>query len=214
MGKILINKSMTTKVVAFALSAALAISFVSFTHAQNNLQLSVNVQDACGPVVAKLTIVGGPNDTKQAFTDSNGQYTFTDLFASTFVLDVFADDHESQQITVNLNSNQSLPITLTRTNGSCPSAAPAPHFVNLNFVVRDGCPPNNPVAGAAVHINQDFGNGQDRTTDGNGFANFGVHSNTNIGWAVSASGFSSASGNVNSGEGDTVNVTLNRNCPG
>ena len=85
-------------------------------------------------------------------------------------------------------------------------------FVNLNFIVKDVCT-NNPVSNALVTINQNFGNGSTRTTDGGGFSNFGVLTNKTIGWSVSANGFSTANGNVSSGTNDkTVNVTLNRIC--
>jgi uncharacterized repeat protein (TIGR01451 family) len=83
-----------------------------------------------------------------------------------------------------------------------------PTIVNFNFLVKNSCD-NTAVVNASTHIGQDFGNGQDRTTDGNGFSNFGVNSNTNINWSVSASGYSSKSGTSNSGNSEsTVNVSL------
>lgn len=86
------------------------------------------------------------------------------------------------------------------------------NFLNLNFLVSDACN-SSPVSGASVNISQDFGNGTNRTTDGSGFANFGVFSNTSIGWSVAASGFNSDSGTANVGTSDyTQNVALTRNC--
>ncbi|KND47950.1 MAG: Fibronectin type III domain protein [Parcubacteria bacterium C7867-006] len=79
-------------------------------------------------------------------------------------------------------------------------------YVNLNFVVGNSC--GGAISGASVGINQNFGNGTSRTTDGSGFANFGVYSNTNVGWSVSASGFGGTSGTVNSGGGTTLYPSL------
>ncbi len=98
----------------------------------------------------------------------------------------------------------------TPTSTSTPTPTP---FVNLNFFVKDVCT-NAPVVGGTVSIDRNFGNGVTRNTDGSGFANFGVFSNTNIGWSVSAGGFANSNGNVNSGlSGQTVNVSLQRPCP-
>jgi hypothetical protein len=81
-------------------------------------------------------------------------------------------------------------------------------FVNLNFNVKNQN--SQAVAGGTVTINQDFGNGTSRTTDGSGFANFGVDPNTNIGYTATASGCNSVANSANSGSsGTTVNVTLN-----
>ena len=205
----LINKSPMVKVLALAFVAALAISFVGLTHAEANLQLQVTVNDACGPLIAKVTIVNGPDDGAQGFTDSNGQLLFPNLNPGVFYLHIESSDHTAKDTdAIVLTANQNITITLDRTNGSCPTQ----NFVNLNFVVRDVCTSAG-LPGAAVHIDQNFGNGQDRTTDGSGFANFGVLTNTDIGWSVSKSGFTSANGSVNSGTSDkTVNVTLNRDC--
>ncbi|MBI2065551.1 MAG: hypothetical protein HYT68_00560 [Candidatus Zambryskibacteria bacterium] len=86
------------------------------------------------------------------------------------------------------------------------------NYVDLNFYVTDSCT-SNPVSGASANIDQNFGNGTNRTTDGSGFANFGVESNSNIGWSVSASGFSGESGNIGmSGGNKNLNVVLTRSC--
>ncbi len=103
--------------------------------------------------------------------------------------------------TVTVTSAGSLVVSCTVTVSS--------QWVNLNFVVKDNCGSGWPISGATVAIDRDFGNGTTRTTDGSGFANFGVNANTNIGWSVSKSGYDSKSGSVNSGgSGTTQNVTL------
>src|SRR3989344_758577 len=71
------------------------------------------------------------------------------------------------------------------TDSSCGGGEPPVTIVNFEFTVKNSCD-SRPIQGADVHIGQNFGNGQDRTTDGNGFSNFGVNSNTNISWNVSA----------------------------
>ncbi len=96
--------------------------------------------------------------------------------------------------------------TISFTTSSCGGGG---SFVNFNFIVTSNCGPA--ISGASVSINQNFGNGTSRTTDGSGFANIGVLGNTNISWSASASGFSSDSGSRNSDGGTTVNVTLNKN---
>ena len=91
---------------------------------------------------------------------------------------------------------------------SCGGNPTTPTIVNLNFLVKNSCD-NKAIQNADVHIGQNFGNGQDRTTDGNGFSNFGVNSGTNISWDVSASGYSNKSGTANSGNSEsTVNVSI------
>jgi len=80
-------------------------------------------------------------------------------------------------------------------------------FVNLNFYIKNQI--GQPVSGALITINQNFGNGTTRTTDGNGFANFGVYKNTSIGYSISASSCNNMSGVANVGTSDkTVNETL------
>ncbi len=214
MWQTIIKKQTTSKVVALALVAALMISFVGVTQATNNLQLDVTVSDACGPIQAKVTITNGPDSGAQLFTDANGRASFTELNPGSFHLHIEADDHESIDTdTIDLTSNQSVSYTLNRTNGGCPQAGP--DFVSLVFAVSDGCPPGAPVSGATVTIGQNFGNGTTRTTNSNGHADFGVFANTSINWSVSANGFNTASGSVNSGNNSSqnVSVTLNRSCP-
>lgn len=93
-----------------------------------------------------------------------------------------------------------------------PPPPPPPNLVNLNFYVKDQN--GQPISGASVNINQDFGNGTSRTTDGNGFANFGVKSNTDVGYSVSASSCNGVSGGANSGEnGATVNAVISCSGP-
>ncbi|MFA5888967.1 MAG: hypothetical protein WCW47_03720 [Candidatus Paceibacterota bacterium] len=89
----------------------------------------------------------------------------------------------------------------------CCYIPPASGFVNLNFIIKNQL--DTAVSGASVNIGQDFGNGTTRTTDGGGFANFGVYKNTAIDYSISASGCSSVNGTVNSGsDGTTVKKTL------
>lgn len=101
------------------------------------------------------------------------------------------------------------PVTITVT-----SPSPSPTFVNLDFNVKDVCT-SNPVSGATANIDQDFGNGTSRTTDGSGFANFGVYKNKTIGWTVSKTGYTDSGGSVVSSNDPTlVKVILNRSCGG
>jgi len=80
-------------------------------------------------------------------------------------------------------------------------------FVNLNFYVKNQI--GQPISGALITINQDFGNGTTRTTDSNGFANFGVYTNRSIGYSISATSCNNMSGVANVGTSDkTVNETL------
>lgn len=81
-------------------------------------------------------------------------------------------------------------------------------FVNLNYGVSNVCSGAS-ISGATVSISRDFGNGTSRTTDGSGYANFGVLDNKDISWNVSATGYGSVSGSVNSGgSGTTVYPAL------
>lgn len=81
-------------------------------------------------------------------------------------------------------------------------------MVNLNFVVKNQS--GVAISGASVNINQNFGNGTNRSTDGAGFASFGVHANTVIGYSVLSTGCTSVNSSVNSGNnGTTVEVTMN-----
>ena len=88
-------------------------------------------------------------------------------------------------------------------------------YVNLNYIVSNACNGDS-IPGASVDISRDFGNGTSRTTDGSGYANFGVIKNVNVGWDVDASGYGSVSGTSNSGSsGNTVYIqmTPNGGCP-
>lgn len=90
-------------------------------------------------------------------------------------------------------------------DGSCK------YLVNLNFNVSGTC---GPLAGAAVTISYDFGNGIIRTTDGSGFANFGVWNNTTIGWSAGKLGYAGQNGSVTSGNrGTTTTVNVNLGNP-
>lgn len=73
-------------------------------------------------------------------------------------------------------------------------SAEARQWYNLNIVVYNAAT-NAPIPGALVAIDQDFGNGTFRYTDGGGFSNFGVTEAT-IHYSASKAGFSSASGDV------------------
>jgi hypothetical protein len=91
------------------------------------------------------------------------------------------------------------------------NGGPAPctySFVNLNYGVSNVCSGAS-IPGATVSINKDFGNGTSRSTDGSGYANFGVYANKTVDWTVTATGYSSVSGSVNSGgSGTTVYPAL------
>lgn len=80
-------------------------------------------------------------------------------------------------------------------------------MVNLNFVVKDQY--DKAINLATVTIGNDFGNGTVRTTDANGFANFGVSANKDVAYTVTAGGCAGVSAIQNSGpSGVTVPVTL------
>ncbi len=91
--------------------------------------------------------------------------------------------------------------------------AHAQAMVNLNFYVRDLG--GSGVSGLTVTIDQDFGNGTTRNTDGSGFANFGVNQGATIGYSIDGnSGGGSCSSNSGSvtASGDPTNVTVNLTC--
>lgn len=69
--------------------------------------------------------------------------------------------------------------------GAPPPALPG-GFHNLNVYVRASS--GGPVVNATVLIGRDYGNGTERTTDGNGFANFGVGVGYAFGVHVAAAG--------------------------
>ncbi|KND50254.1 MAG: putative cell-wall-anchored protein SasA [Parcubacteria bacterium C7867-003] len=83
-----------------------------------------------------------------------------------------------------------------------------PSFAALDFIVKNQNGTN--ISGATVTINQDFGNGTTRITDGSGFANFGVNKNVTVGWGVTATDCSPVSNSQVVGNSNvTVNVTMN-----
>lgn len=86
------------------------------------------------------------------------------------------------------------------------AAAPLIQFVNLSLLVRDSA--SHPIVGATVTISQDFGNGTTRTTDSNGFANFGVYASAKVSYKVDAGGHNSVSGTVDAGATGTTSVVV------
>jgi hypothetical protein len=85
-------------------------------------------------------------------------------------------------------------------------SAEARQWYNLNIIVRNAVT-NAPIPGALVEIDQDFGNGSYRYTDGGGFSNFGVTAAT-IYYQASSAGFASASGNVTISDHHTAYLWL------
>lgn len=81
---------------------------------------------------------------------------------------------------------------------------PPSSFYNLNFIVRD-LNTGQGICGVLVQIDHDFGNGTTRTTDCNGFANFGVTA-ASVSYAISKSGYFSDGGVVSVG----ATITLYR----
>ncbi|TSC70041.1 MAG: cytochrome C family protein [Parcubacteria group bacterium Gr01-1014_46] len=83
-----------------------------------------------------------------------------------------------------------------------------PSYAALDFIVKNQNGTN--ISGATVNIDQNFGNGTTRTTDSNGFANFGVNKNVTVGWGVTASNCTAVGGSQAVGNSNvTVNVTMN-----
>lgn len=99
------------------------------------------------------------------------------------------------------------------------NGGPAPctyTMVDLNFVVGNSCSSNSGLSGATVSIDQDFGNGTTRSTDGSGFANFGAYKNRTVNYTISKSGFDPASGSLNTGNSGAttyVNIGNTGGCP-
>ncbi len=89
--------------------------------------------------------------------------------------------------------------------GTCATAA-AEQFYNLNFIVYDTST-NGAIPGASVQIDQDFGNGTFRSTDGGGFANFGVYAVV-IGYSVSSGGYTMANGSVSVSDHTTLYIGM------
>ncbi len=138
-----------------------------------------------------------PTQTVRANQDQNIEAFLTGLSGSTqyfYRLEVKKTSSSNWGPSVNIENF---------TTPACSGTPTNPTFVNFDFRVRNSCN-SNYIQNALVSINQDFGNGTTRTTDGSGFADFGVYSNTNIGWTVSASGFSSNSGSTYSGSSTTT----------
>ena len=73
-------------------------------------------------------------------------------------------------------------------------SADARQWYNLNIIVYNSAT-NAPISGATVTIDQDFGNGTVRYTDGGGFSNFGV-TQAWIQYGATAAGFLPGYGSV------------------
>lgn len=80
---------------------------------------------------------------------------------------------------------------------------------NLNVFVRDALT-GNPVCGAIAHISIDFGNGTNRTTGCDGFANFGVQTYSTLTYTVSAANHNPQSGTVYMADDTTLTISLVR----
>lgn len=83
-------------------------------------------------------------------------------------------------------------LALAALLAAVPGSAEARQWYNLNIIVYNAAT-NAPISGALVTIDQDFGNGTQRHTDGGGFSNFGVTAAT-INYSVSAAGFHAGQG--------------------
>ncbi len=153
-------------------------------------------------IIGKLD--GTLNENRGYFTHTYSSYGDYEIILSSGNCEVrevasFPAPQQTQGCTDSNATNYNPSATID--DGSCTYP-----YVNLNFVVGNSC--GGAVSGASIGINQDFGNGTSRTTDSSGFANFGVYTNTNVGWSVSASGFGGTSGTVNSGGGTTLYPSL------
>src|SRR3989344_2245271 len=127
------------RTTGLALVMALAVSFVGLTHADTFYQLTVNVTDSCGPVVAQVTVVNGPDDGAFGITNSTGQFVFNNLHAGVFYLHITAANHASKDTdTIVLNSNQTVNVGLALT-GSC--NPPGGSTLALTVNVTDSCGP-------------------------------------------------------------------------
>ncbi len=139
-----IQKSKLSKILSLALIAASLISFVASTEAASTHSLTVNVTDACGPVVAQVTVVNGPDDGAFGITNSNGQFVFPALNDGVFYLHIAAAGHASKSTgAIVLTSNQTVNISLDRLDPSCGSGPtnPVPGTHNLTVNVTDVCGP-------------------------------------------------------------------------
>jgi len=153
-----------------------------------------------GPISCNISTNGGS-------IDDDGSTSCTGTGAGTAQIEIQqygpvggGADYVSDVRTIQINPIVTPPPTT--------SNPPPPGFVNLNFIVKDVCSGGG-ISGAVVKIDKDFGNGKFRTTNNDGFANFGIPQNTsNLGWSVSVSGYNDKSGTVNIVTSD-VNITEN-----
>jgi hypothetical protein len=86
------------------------------------------------------------------------------------------------------------------------STAHARQWYSLNIIVYSTADSSR-IAGATVAIDQDFGNGTLRNSDGSGFTNFGVQPST-ISYTASASGFATNTGSIAMTRDETVFIGL------
>lgn len=175
-----------------------------------------------GPVVDAHVIIGrdyGNGQNRQS--DGNGFANFGVLNEPALDWEVVAPGFNPSigQVTI-AGADVDLPVTLYETSAApapppppVPVPAPAPPqpgthtFYDLNFRVSDAA--GQAVYNATVTLDQDFGNGATRTTDGYGFCDFGVYAGATIAWRVDAAGFATSTGVVTASVGGLeVPVTL------
>jgi hypothetical protein len=108
---------------------------------------------ASGIAGATVRIADGPNAAKSATTDDAGNYSFTNLQASGFTVNVSANTYASQSIGVTLTSNRTLAFRLNH--------PPAPNFT-LTGQVTDAAT-SAPISGATVSINGRYTTVTDRS---------------------------------------------------
>ncbi len=108
--------------------------------------LTVNVTDVCGPVVAQIVVVNGPDDGAFGVTNSNGTFTFPSLHDGVFYLHITATNHDSKDTSpIVLTSNQTVNVDLHRTNGGCNPPGDTcqdPHATNFGGPLPCVYPPN------------------------------------------------------------------------
>jgi uncharacterized repeat protein (TIGR01451 family) len=168
-----ITKSKIAKTAGLALVSALAFSFIGISHADTFHNLTVNVSDACGPVVAQATIVNGPDDGAFGITNSNGSFTFN-LHAGVFYVHISAPGHVSQDTgAVVLTGDQTLNINLQRTEACPGDTTPTPVGMhNLTVNVSDACA--GPLVAQATIVNGPD-DGAFGITNSNGTFTFNLH---------------------------------------
>jgi uncharacterized repeat protein (TIGR01451 family) len=224
--KQLINKSKVSKVAGLALAMAISVSFIAMGRADNTFQLSVHVTDACGPIVAQVTVVNGPDDGAFGITDASGNFTFASLNAGVFYLHVAADGHNSQDTgTIVLNSDQSVSVNLDSISGCAPTPTPTPTpnptpnpnppaTASLAVHVGDVC---GPVPSAQVTVVNGPDDGAFGLTDGSGNFTFGSL-NTGVFYLhIAANGENSQdTGTIVLTSDQSVSINLDRTspCPG